>query len=509
MKKNVGEFIVGIFIFYFLGTSNLAAQAPNISYPSGSKTYLLGSSIPLLRPINTGGSVTNNGQVWVSLLAGSRKSLHQGDVNGVGENALFNSPTGIAVDATGNVFVVDNGNRKIKKISPNGVVTTFAGSGQAGILDGNDTLANFNDPIGIAIGPSGDLYVTENINRLIRKISPSGIVSTLKDSLGNDFSNGNFYIQKWISIDNSGNILLTAASRQICKVDPKGKPTFLISQFNQGYRNGYKDTALTYYPRGITSDLSGNVIFTDGSSVIRKISPTYYVSPIAGKYNPINCSTDGLDSLACFNGTYGLAVDAIGNIFVADGGNNKIRKIGIDGVVSTLAGSGVSGVFYDAIGTSASFAGPYSLAVDTGGNIYFTDASNSIKKISPSNYAITPSLPAGLYFNIVNGVISGVPTVASPPTNYTVTASNSYGVSSWTINISVLNPLPVELINFSVKSNIEGNPILTWQTANELNTTNFIIESSIDGINFTTVNTVAAKDIGNNSYIYTDLHPGR
>ena len=71
----------------------------------------------------------------------------------------------------------------------------------------------------------------------------------------------------------------------------------------------------------------------------------------------------------------------------------------------------------------------------------------------------------------------------------------------------MLNPLPVELINFSVKSNIEGNPILTWQTANELNTTNFIIESSIDGINFTTVNTVAAKDIGNNSYIYTDLHP--
>jgi sugar lactone lactonase YvrE len=243
-----------------------------------------------------------------------------GSTNGIANAASFNDPTGITIDAAGNIFVADFGNNLIRKITASGFVTTIAGSGKVGKANGSDTSVTFYNPEGIVVDASGNLFVADRDNNLIRKISSTGYVSTFAGSGIPDSTNG-------------------------------------------------KDTTATFNnPSGIAIDASGNLYVADrGNNIIRKITSAGIVTTFAGSGSP--GSSNGTGDNATFNFPQSLAIDGFGNVYVADRYNNQIRKISPNAVVTTLAGSGIEGNS-DGPGNTASFNQPSGVALDSFGNVY-------------------------------------------------------------------------------------------------------------------------------------------
>jgi gliding motility-associated-like protein len=229
--------------------------------------------------------------------------------------------------------------------------------------------------------------------------------------------------------------------------------TFAGSTAN-GWRDGAGTSALFNYPGGIAIDAAGNLYVADSENdLIRKITPAALVTTLAG--NGTRGSFDGPGKSASFNHPYGLATDLVGNVYVADEQNMLIRKITPNGTVSTIAGNGPGGSI-DGIGRNARFSVPTSITCDGNSFLYVGDIGTSdIRKISITGYTIDKDLPAGLLFDPTTGTISGTPTVTSPLTDYTVTAYNSSGSSSTTIRIEVDGITPV-ITTSTVTGDIAG-----------------------------------------------------
>jgi sugar lactone lactonase YvrE len=275
---------------------------------------------------NSGGP--DPGRSVVGTLAGSAK---QGYADGTGTEVQFNWPFGVAVDSKDNVYVADTGNHRIRKISPAGVVSTLAGSGEEGYADGAGTEAQFYYPADVAVDRKGNIYVATG-NHRIRKITPAGVVTTLAGT------------------------------------------------GDEGYADGAGTEAQFGSLNGVTVDGRGNVYVADlDNHRIRKITPAGVVTTLAG--NGDEGYADGTGTEAQFNQPFGVAVDGKGNVYVADTGNHRIRKISPAGVVSTLAGSGDRG-YTDGAGTEAQFYSPIGVAVDRKGNVYVTDVGNRIRTIT-------------------------------------------------------------------------------------------------------------------------------
>jgi len=414
-------------------------KAPSISY-SNPSTYILGTAISDLTPTNTGGDVQKSFPGMVSTVAGDVHISGSTDGNALG--SWLNSPTSVAVDAAGNVFVADYKNNKIKKITPSGVVSTFAGSGAAGSTDGTGIAASFNGPKGLAIDRFDMLYVADEGNNKIRKITPAGVVSTYSGTgaLGsNDASNtyatfyhpqalainynlqicvtqsnnkirvipngGNVYTidgsgmyggGTWstdslslggIAIDNTGFIYISDYTKnKIRKISPSGDLTTLAGTGVAGQNNGPKASATFDKPMGLVLNATGDIYVANyNQNVIRKITAAGMVSNYIGNSSGFNDSPLDVD----FNGPYGVAIDAAGNIYVADYNNHAVRKINLSKETITIAGSGSPGD-NDLLIPSASFNMPYGLAVDDSTNIFVADAGNNkIRKITPSGIVST------------------------------------------------------------------------------------------------------------------------
>jgi len=271
----------------------------------------------------------------VTTLAGSGSPGHS---DGTGSAASFNAPGCLAVDSAGNTYVPDTGNHLVRKVTPGGVVTTIAGSGTAGHADGVGAAASFNAPAAVALDASGNLYVAENT--LIRKIASDGTVTTLAGSI-------------------------------------------------YGVADGPAASAEFEIPAGIAVDqTSGDVYVADrDANNIRKITASGQVTTLAGT-GQIGF-TDGPGAAATFNAPRCLALDAAGNLFVADTYNHLIRKIDGAGTVTTAAGSGGFGAANGPAGT-ATFANPYAVALDPVGNVYIADFDNdAVRKLSASGEVTT------------------------------------------------------------------------------------------------------------------------
>ena len=346
-----------------------------------------------LRRRHLGGQMPS--EPMVSTLAGNG---NRGFADGLGAAASFNMPQGAAVDASGNVYVVDTLNHRIRKVTPGGVVTTFAGTGGEGAVDGPALNASFRYPSGVAVDSSGNVYVADAGTNLIRKVTPGGMVSTLAGSGTAMFADGtgaaaSFNYPTGIAVDLGGNLYVAdARNNLIRKVTRDGVVTTLAGivagsiikgKAPNPYQDGTGTTATFNFPVGIAVGAGGDIYVADfNNHRIRKVTPGGIVSTLAG--NGTATFADGPGTAAAFNYPYSLAVDAGENVYVADNGNQRIRKVRPDGLVTTLAGSGAAG--YSNMtqpALTAPFAGPRGVAVDTAGNLFVVEYNNNcVKKIT-------------------------------------------------------------------------------------------------------------------------------
>jgi len=488
--------------------------APNISYSPGTLSYTVNTPITPMVPINTGGILPNKVFGQTTTLAGTGSA---GNVDGIGTSASFNQPFGVAVDVNGNIYVVDHLNNLIRKITPAGVVTTLAGSGAIGHADGQGTAASFNNPTGIAVDVAGNVYVADVSNNLIRKISPTGLVTTLAGSGLNGSANGqgtaaSFSNPSGIAVDGAGNLYVTDLSNNLIrKITPGGLVTTLAGSGSSGSADGTGNAASFDQPYGVAVDATGNLYIADwGNNKIRKVTPTGVVTTIAGSGQP--GSADGVGTAASFYRPFGLAVDQTGNIYVADTNNELIREITPAGVVTTVAGSGTKGAVNGQTGNTTSFYQPTGIVADGAGDVYVADEFNDLIReiVVVSNYTINKPLPSGLNFDRTTGIISGTPTVPNPITSYVVTAYNTGGQSSFTISVEgvkgpetiTFGPLPIKTygdLDFppGATSTNDSIPIIYTSSNPAVDT---IINGEIHIIGAGT-STITASQAGNGGYL--------
>jgi serine/threonine protein kinase, bacterial len=320
-------------------------------------------------------SCTSGNTGTVTTLAGSGTI---GSADGQGMAASFNGVRGVAVDSSGNVYVAEYTNAKIRKIDSSGYVTTLAGSGTQASLDGKGMNAQFSGPRGVAVDSAGNVYVAEYFGHKIRKIDSEGNVTTLAGSgrVGSADGQGaaaSFNAPTGLAVDGSGNVYVADISNnKIRKIDSSGLVTTLAGSGTSGSADGQGMAATFNRPQGLAIDGSGNLYVADTSNhTIRKIDSSGNVTTLAG--SGLANSVDGQGTAASFSTPNGVAVDSAGNLYVSDGAGHKIRKIDSSGKVTTLAGSGTSGSV-DGQGTAASFASPFGVAVDSAGNLYVSDS---------------------------------------------------------------------------------------------------------------------------------------
>ena len=340
-------------------TLNLTlSSAPVISYANVNTVYTIGSSISTLTPVNSGGAIN------IDTLNPQITTIGSG----------FSSPTGIAVDPSGNVYVAEYYSGVIKKISSSGISVFGTGYFHTGC---------------VASDVSGNIYVADAGNGIIYKIATNNTVSTVASGFNYPWG---------LALDAAGNIYMTETyNNSVKKIAPNGAITILGSGFSGPY--------------GIAVDASGNVYVADGgNNAIKKIDISNNVTSIG----------------TGFNWPTGVAVDAAGNVYVADTYNNAIKKIAPNGNTFN-------------IGTG--FNNPSDVALDLDGNLLVTDyGNNMVKKLIFTNYYVEPNLPAGLSMDYNTGVISGIPTTLTPVNSYNVITQNSCGSDTAILTFAIKNP---------------------------------------------------------------------
>jgi len=372
----------------------------------------------------------------VSTLAGSIGAAGSTDATGV--LARFNYPYGLAVDAAGNVYVGEVNNHIIRKITTAGVVTTLAGSaGLSGSADGTGAAARFNAPFGLAADAAGNVYVADYWNATIRKITPAGVVTTIAGLAGHSGdvdgagSAARFSGLTGLAIDGAGNLYATSSSSHtIRKITPAGVvSTFAGTAGQSGDVNGVGAAARFSYPYGIACDDDGNLYVTEASGVVRKVTPAGAVTTLAGTAGQTG-SADGTGAAARFGGPIGVTVDGSGNVYVADSFNHTIRKISAAGEVTTIGG--VSGHYgaTDGTGSAALFDFPCGIAIDASGDLYIADSANNAIRKGGNGVNTAPTITAIADVSVAAGTTSAALTFTvhdaqSPAAQLNVTASSS------------------------------------------------------------------------------------
>ncbi|MEI6715812.1 MAG: MBG domain-containing protein [Verrucomicrobiota bacterium] len=335
----------------------------------------------------------------VSTLTGTAGT--SGAKNGAAASALFNGPTGVALAGNGDVYVTDTLNHVIRKITVAGEVSTYAGlEGVPGIVNGAASGARFNKPLGLAFDSVGNLYVADNDNEVIRKITSGGVVSTfagtagVKGSADGPGTSAAFDGPVGLSVDKSGNLFVTDGDNStIRKITPSGVvSTFAGTAGNFGESDGLGTLASFRYPAGIAVDGDGNVYVGDSDNgTVRKISPGGNVTTLAGSAG----------------GAVGVAVDASGSVYVTNLDGCTIRKITAAGVETTIAGDFGNAGSADGPGSIARFNEPRLITLDGAGNAYVADYRNhTIRKIKLPKDMAPGAVVNGATFTLPTAVTS-------------------------------------------------------------------------------------------------------
>jgi uncharacterized protein (TIGR03437 family) len=348
----------------------------------------------------------------ITTIAGNSESSFSGD-GGPAVAAQISSPTSVAVDGSGNLFIADFYNSRVRKVSPNGTITTVAGNGTIGFSGdgGPATSAMLYEPISVAVDGSGNLFIADSGNARIRKVSPGGIITTVAGNGNFGYSGdggpatkaqlalSNFDEGEGIAVDGSGNLFITDSFNHftVRKISAAGIITTVAGNGTMGFSGdgGPATSAQLNRPEAVAVDGDGNLFIADTLNArVRKVSPNGAITTVAGTDANFLCgSGDGgpaTSATVCF--PPGIAVDGSGNLFITEIG--RVRKVAPNGIITTIGGNGSSGYSGDGgPATSAAISGgtneDLSLAVGNTGNVYLGDApANAVRLLTPTSETV-------------------------------------------------------------------------------------------------------------------------
>jgi uncharacterized protein (TIGR03437 family) len=372
-----------------ISTSDSGSFAGSGTYSVNGQTgsftlaYTLTGTATLVRP---GVGPIPQGSMIVTV-AGNGLAGETGD-GGPATAAMVAGPFGVATDASGNLFIASGG--QIRKVSPDGIITTYAGNGQRTFSgDGGPAISAGVYPEGLAVDASGNLFIADFANNRIRKVSASGTITTVAGNGTEGFSgdggpatSAKLASPQGVAVDASGSLFI-ADSGRIRKVSADGIITTVAGKGTGGYSgDGGPATSASVDPTSVAVDASGNLFIADtGNNRIRKVSASGIITTVAGNgpSSPVGgySGDGGVATSASLNFPLGVAVDASGNLFIADYSNQRVRKVSPSGIITTVAGNGTAAFSGDGgLAASASLSYPQGVAVDAAGNLYIADYDN-------------------------------------------------------------------------------------------------------------------------------------
>ena len=388
---------------------------------------------------------------YIKTVVGSGTAAYTGD-GGSATAAALKSPSAIALDRSGNKYIADEANHCIRKVNASGVITTIAGNGTPGFSGdgGPATGARFNNPGGVAIDRLGNIYIADQFNNRVRKINTSGTIVTFAGNGTAGYSSDSImataaalFNPGSIAIDSAGNVYIAdAGNNRIRMVDTSGMIYTYAGTGTSGYSGDYgvATGATLYQPKGITIDNSGYLYIADnGNNCIRKIDNFNIINTIAGTGSAGFSGDGGAANSATLSGPVGVAVNARGDVFVADAGNNRIRRVDTSGFITTIAGIGTAGFSGDgAAATAAMISYPSGLAIDNSGNLFLADQANNRIRYVLLNHA--PFFSAGhsatyqvcqsSTSNNMDTILSAVDSEAGQTETWLITQNPAHGTLS-------------------------------------------------------------------------------
>ena len=450
LPNNIISTVAGGNLFNNLPATNTPLNSPNgVAQDSAGNLFIVDNGGQVIRKVNTNGVAT--------IVAGSGSASFSGD-GGAATNAGLNFPCTAIVDSVGNLFIADLVNSRVRKVDTNGVITTVAGNGTAGYSGDNGAatnaeISNFSN-LGLCVDAFGNLFIADAQNNRIRKVATNGIITTVVGTGSSGFFGDNGSATSatinnpmGVAVDSSNNLYIAdSGNNRIRKVNASGIITTFAGTGTSGYSGdgGAATSAKINNPAGVVVDAAHNLFIVDtGNQCVRKIGTNNIINTVAGNgtngfsgdggvatnanlFNPQNVSVDGIGNLfiadsinnrirkvgtngiistmagwivndtnfatnVTFNIAIGIASDSVGNIYIADSYNNRIRELGTNGIVSTVAGNGIASYSGDGgVATNASFRNIWSVTVDSVGNIFIPDRlNNRVRKVDTNGIVST------------------------------------------------------------------------------------------------------------------------
>ncbi|MGD0499911.1 MAG: putative Ig domain-containing protein [Bryobacteraceae bacterium] len=359
-------------------------------------------------------------------------------------NAQLSSPSRVALDRSGNLYVADLGNNRVRKISTSGIITTVAGTGTSGNLgDGGAAMsAQLARPEGIVLDGSGNLYIADSDNNRIRKVSPSGTITTVAGSGtasysgdGGQAASAGLWSPSGIAVDGSGALYIADRGNNcVRRVSPSGIITTIAGGAVGGYSGdgGPATKARLWVPSAVTLDASGNLYIADTeNNVIRRISPSGIITTVAGSglFSAGFSGDGGAATSARLNYPFDVAVDGSSNLYIADNQNHRIRKVSSEGIITTVAGNNYRGFSGDdGAATNASLYWPTGVTLDVSGNLYVADSGNNrirlVHALAAASLSIiaTSPLPQGKVGTAYSQTLTA--TGGAPPYSWSISAGS-------------------------------------------------------------------------------------
>ena len=352
-----------------------------VAVDGAGNLYIADSGNHRIRRVDKGGTITT--------AAGIGKSGYSGD-GGPAAGAWLHTPEGVAVDKTGNLYIADSGNHRIRRVGATGTITTVAGSGERGYGGdgGPATKTRLYHPAGVAVDNTGNLYIADSGNHRIRQVDGSGIITTVAGTGERGFSeDGGPALEArlnhptGVAVDGAGNLYIAdSENHRIRRVDGSGIITTVAGTGERGFSGdgGPALEAQLSGPTGISVDSSGSVYIADTwNDRIRRVGPTGTITTVAGIGRGSDSGGAGPATEALLNWPQGVAVDGSGNLYIADSGNHRIRPMDSSGVLTTIAGTGQGGFGGDGgLAATAQLNYPTGVAVDDEGKVYVADSRN-------------------------------------------------------------------------------------------------------------------------------------